>query len=195
MFHTIFSYRQPAEAWGALARALPEFTVGLFAYRYYSGQLSRNIWEKDAVLIAIVVLIPAGGFLGAPDSLTVVLLLALLMASVCNSGRAAGILNSRLLRWLGEASYSVYIFQLLPFMVAVSLSGMLTAHGISGFRFEVVTTLFAFGSGLLVHRCVDVPARAALRRLPDRVRSFAVGDRTPEIRPTLLATASPPERN
>jgi peptidoglycan/LPS O-acetylase OafA/YrhL len=173
VYHTIFSDRQPAEGWGALVRALPEFTVGLFAYRYYSKRLFRKIWEKDAVLIAIAVTIAAGCLLGAPDSLAVILLLALLLASVCNAGRVAGVLNARPLRWLGEVSYSVYIFQTLPLMVVVSLAGALARHGISGFRFEVVAALFTFCSCVLVHRCVDVPGRAAIRRLPARLMGFS----------------------
>jgi peptidoglycan/LPS O-acetylase OafA/YrhL len=195
MFHTIFSYRQPAEGWGALVRALPEFTVGLFAYRYYTERLFRKIWEKDVVLIAIAATIAAGCLLGAPDSLAVILLPALLLAAVCNSGRAAGVLNATPLRWLGEVSYSVYIFQTLPFIVAVSLAGTLAAHGISGSRFEVIAALFTFGSCVLVHRCVDVPARAALRRLPYRMAALAVGDHALNIRPILLALAGVPEQD
>ena len=195
MFHTIFSDRQPAEGWGALVRALPEFTVGLFAYRYYTERLFRKIWEKDAVLIAIAATIGAGCLLGAPDSLAVILLPALLLAAVCNSGRAAGVLNATPLRWLGEVSYSVYIFQTLPFIVAVSLSGTLAAHGITGSRFEVIAALFTFGCCVLVHRCVDVPARAALRRLPFRMIALTVGDRPPSIRPIPLALAGVPEQD
>jgi peptidoglycan/LPS O-acetylase OafA/YrhL len=92
-------------------------------------------------------------------------------------------------------SYSVYIFQTLPFIVAVSLSGTLAAHGISGSRFEVIAALFAFGSCVLVHRCVDVPARAALRRLPYRMAALAAGDRALNIRPILLALAGVPEQD
>ena len=99
-------------------------------------------------------------------------------------------LNATPLRWLGEVSYSVYIFQALPFIIALSLSGTLAAHGISGFRFEVIAALFAFGSCVLVHRCVDVPARAALRRLPHRMATLAVGDRALYIRPIPLALAA-----
>jgi peptidoglycan/LPS O-acetylase OafA/YrhL len=194
VYHTIFSDRQPAEGWGALVRALPEFTAGVFAYRYYSERLFRKIWEKDAVLIAIVAAIAAGCLLGAPDSLAVILLPGLLLAAVCNSGRAAGVLNAAPLRWLGEVSYSVYIFQTLPFIVMVSLSGTLAAHGITGSRFEVIAALFTFGSCVLVHRCVDVPARAALRRLPDRMTAFAVGDRARNTRPIFEASASMPEQ-
>lgn len=195
VYNTIFSDRQPAEGWGALVRALPEFTAGVFAYRYYNERLFRKIWEKDAVLIAIVATIAVGCLLGAPDSLTVILLPALLLAAVSNSGRAAAVLNATPLRWLGEVSYSVYIFQTLPFIVAVSLSGTLAAHGISGFRFEVIAALFTFGCCVLVHRCVDVPARAALRRLPYRMTALAVGDRAPNIRPILLASAAAPEQD
>ena len=195
MFHTILSYRQPAEGWGALVRALPEFTVGLFAYRYYTERLFRKIWDKDVVLIAIATTIAAGCLLGAPDSLAVILLPALLLAAVCNSGRAAGVLNATPLRWLGEVSYSVYIFQTLPFIVAVSLAGTLANHGISGFRFEVIAASFTFGCCVLVHRCVDVPARAALRRLPYRMTALAVCDRVPKIRPILLASAAVPEQD
>jgi peptidoglycan/LPS O-acetylase OafA/YrhL len=116
----------------------------------------------------------------------VVLLLALLLASVRNSGKCIGILDARILRWLGDASYSIYIFQILPFMVAVSLSETFVAVGLGGFRFQVIATLFAIGGGLLVHRRVDVPARAALRRVPDLMMVFAAADRVPKMRFTSL---------
>jgi peptidoglycan/LPS O-acetylase OafA/YrhL len=193
--HTIFSYRQPGEGWGALVRALPEFTVGIFAYRFYCESLFRKIWQKDVVLISVIGMIAAASLLGAPAGLIVILLLALLLASVCNTGRAAAILNARPLRWLGEVSYSVYIFQILPFMVVVSLSGTLAANGISGFWFEIVAVLFAFGSGVLVHRCIDVPVRAALRRLPDRMMVFAAADRGAKMRFISLTSAGMPEQD
>jgi hypothetical protein len=66
-------------------------------------------------------------------------------------------------------------------MVAVSLSGALVAYGFGGVRFEAFTALFAIGSGVIVHRCIDVPARAALRRMPERMTAFAVGARVPKI--------------
>ncbi len=181
--------------WGALARALPEFTVGVFAYRFYSEQLYRRILVKDATLIGVVAIIVAMFFAGAPDGLIVILLLAFLLASVYNSGRMARIINARPLCWLGEVSYSVYIFQAFPLLVAVSLSGALVAHGFGGFRFEAIAALFAIGSGAMVHRYVDVPARAALRRLPDRIMAFAAGDRAPKVRLISQAPVRVPERD
>jgi peptidoglycan/LPS O-acetylase OafA/YrhL len=195
VYHTIFSYRQPGEGWGALVRALPEFTVGIFAYRFYGESLFRQIWQKDVVLISTIGMLTAASLLGAPGGLIVILLLMLLLCSVCNTGYAAAVLNARPLRWLGEVSYSVYIFQILPFMVVVSFSGTLAAYGISGSRFEIIAALFAFGSGVLVHRCVDVPARSALRRLPDRMMALFAAYRPAKMRFTSLTSAGATEQD
>jgi peptidoglycan/LPS O-acetylase OafA/YrhL len=171
--HTVFSHEQQNFGWGALIRAVPEFLVGAFAYRFYSERIFRRFWEKDATLIVISLLIIPACLTDVSDGAIVVLLLALLVASVHNSGKLTVFFNARTLRWLGEASYSIYIFQILPFMVAVGLSGMFVSCGLGGSRFQVIATLFAIGGGVLVHRCIDVPARAALRRLPDRMMSAA----------------------
>jgi peptidoglycan/LPS O-acetylase OafA/YrhL len=184
--HTVFSHEQQNFGWGALIRALPEFLVGAFAYRFYSEGIFRRFWEKDATLIGVSMIIAAACLADVSDGAIVVLLLALLLASVHNSGKLTVFFNARTLRWLGEASYSIYIFQILPFMVAVGLSGMFVSSGLGGSRFQVIATLFAIGGGVLVHRCIDVPARAALRRLPDRMMIFAAADRA-ELPPRPLS--------
>ncbi len=187
--HTVFTHEQQNFGWGALIRALPEFFVGAFAYRFYRESVFRSFWEKDVTLIGISIIIITAFLADVSDGAMVMLLLALLLASVCNSEKLLEILDARILRWLGEASYSIYIFQILPFMVAVSLSGMFVAVGLGGFRFQVIATLFAIGSGVLVHRCIDVPARAALRRLPDRAWSSAA-----PIRSARAMRANSPHR-
>jgi peptidoglycan/LPS O-acetylase OafA/YrhL len=193
--HIIFSHQEQLSGWGALIRALPEFTAGVFAYRSYSERLFRTIWEKDVTLIGVIAMIIAACFAGGPDSLIVMLMLALLLASVCNSGRIAGVLNTRPLRWLGEVSYSVYIFQALPLMLAMGISGVLVAHGFAGIRFEAIAALLALGGGVLVHRCIDVPVRAALRRLPDRAMALAAAYRSGATLPAPQAPVGVPERD
>jgi peptidoglycan/LPS O-acetylase OafA/YrhL len=193
--HTVFSHEQQNFGWGALIRAVPEFLVGAFAYRFYSERIFRRFWEKDATLIVISLLIIAACLADVSDGAIVVLLLALLLASVHNSGKLTVFLNTRTLRWLGEASYSIYIFQILPFMVAVGLSGMFVSSGLGGSRFQVIATLFAIVSGVLVHRCIDVPVRAALRRLPDRMMVFAAADRAAKMRFISLTSAGMPEQD
>jgi peptidoglycan/LPS O-acetylase OafA/YrhL len=175
--HMIFSHEQQDWGWGALLRALPEFAAGVLAYRAYSEGLFRTFWEKDATLLGVTAAIIAAPFAGLSDGPTVLLLLALLLAAVSNSGRLARLLNAGPLRWLGDVSYSVYIFQSIPLMVIVGHSGRLVALGLGGVRFEAIGVLLALGSGVLVHRRVDLPARAALRRLPARLAAIATARR------------------
>jgi peptidoglycan/LPS O-acetylase OafA/YrhL len=188
--HTVFSHDQQNFGWGALIRALPEFLVGAFAYRFYSEGIFRRFWEKDVTLIGISIIGAAACLADVSDGAMVVLLLAFLLASVWNSGKITDFLNARTLRLLGEASYSIYIFQILPFTVAVSLSGMFVAHGLGGSRFQVIATLFAIGGGLLVHRRVDTPIRAALRRLPDRLSVLTPAGRAAETGAPLSPTSA-----
>jgi peptidoglycan/LPS O-acetylase OafA/YrhL len=164
--------------WLALLRALPEFAVGVFAYRAYRDEFLCELWQKDLTLAAIVAAILAAAATGMSDGILVILLLALLLAAVSNSGRIAGILNLRLLRWLGEISYSVYIFQMVVFMLVVRFAPVLVMHGVRGVWFEAIAAVAAVAGGVLVHRRVDVPARTALRRLPERLAALAAARRS-----------------
>jgi len=193
--------------WGALLRALPEFAIGAVAYRFYSDGLFRGLWEKDLTFVGIVVLILAVGQLPASEGAIAGLLLALLLASVSNSGRVAGILNLAPLRWLGEISYSLYIFQLLPLALAVGVAKVVTEPGLGPAWFQVLAVSLAVAGGALVHRCVDVPVRSALRALPGRLTALwsakklipdmspVPADRVPLLRTLRAATGFVRERS
>jgi len=143
--------------------------VGILAYRFYSEGHFRRVWGRDATFIVLLAAIAIASFVDAPDGVIVVLLVPLLLASVCNSGKATGMLNARPLRWLGDISYSVYIFQMTAFAIPVTFAGVLVASGWGGYRFQAITILTAIGCGALVHRCIDVPMRVALRGSVNRV--------------------------
>jgi peptidoglycan/LPS O-acetylase OafA/YrhL len=184
--HMIFTHEQQLVGWGALLRALPEFTAGALVYRCYSEGLLRKLWERDVTLVGVIATVVVACWAGVSDGLIVVLLLALLLAAVSNTGQMAGIIDIKPLRWLGEVSYSVYIFQLVPAMLLIGISGALVSHGLGGWRFQVIVVLLGIGGGVLVHRCVDVPVRATLRRLPDRAMPIAAGYRSLFARFELL---------
>ncbi len=192
--HMVFSPSQEATGWIALVRALSEFTVGIFAYRSYSERLFRNIWEKDVSAVVVIALIIGACFTGVSDGPIVILLLALLLVSVCNSGIILRLLSVSPLIWLGEISYSLYIFQKIPLVLAVLLSGWLAMHGYGGAWLSPVAILLTLGCGALVHRYVDVPARAGLRLLPDRVTAFAAGSRSASTPPLPPVSTAAPKR-
>jgi peptidoglycan/LPS O-acetylase OafA/YrhL len=163
--------------WPALIRALPEFAAGVVAYRCYSHQFLRGFWQRDATLASVIALIVAACFAGASDGAVVMLLLALLMASVCNTGRSSRFIDARPLRWLGEVSYSLYIFQASLFLLLIQIAPVLARHGLSDVWLVSLAVPLALASGAIVHRCVDKPARAMLRELPDRVMALAAAHR------------------
>lgn len=176
--HLIFTHQDQNWGWEALVRAVPEFVAGIFAYRAYKEQWGRKFWQSDAVLVGITAAIAAGLLLAnLSDGVVVVLLPALVFAAVSNSGHMAKFLNISPLRWLGEISYSVYIFQTVVFMLVVRFAPVLVALGVRGVWFEALAAVAAVSGGVLVHRRVDVPARAALRRLPERLAARAAARR------------------
>ncbi len=175
--HIVFSQQEQISGWAALVRSLPEFTAGVFIYRAYSERVFRTFWEKDSTFFGTAALIVAACFADVPDGPIVMLLSALLLAAVCNTGKMAGCLNTKPLLWLGEVSYSVYIVQALPLTSMFVVAGILAAHGFSPFQLQWIGVSLALGSGVLVHRCVDIPVRAALRRLPDRAMAVVAAYR------------------
>jgi peptidoglycan/LPS O-acetylase OafA/YrhL len=171
--HGLFNAEEQTWGWGALIRALPEFVAGILLYRAFSEGFWARFWQRDATLAGIAAAMAAALFLGLPDGAVVLLMPALLLAAVGNEGRLSGVLNAAPLRWLGDVSYSVYIFQAVPFMLLASLSGPLAAHGLGGVWFESIAVVAAVAGGVLVHRTVDLPLRTFLRPLPDRIGRLA----------------------
>ena len=168
--HTIVGQEQQrVSGWGALLRAWPEFMVGILVYRFYSEGHFRRVGGAMPRSSPYSRRLPSLVSRTPPDGVIVVLLVPLLLASVGNSGRTTGMLNARPLRWLGDISYSVYIFQMTAFAIPVTFAGVLVASGWGGYRFQAITILTAIGCGALVHRCIDVPMRVALRGLLNRV--------------------------
>ncbi|HEX5455233.1 MAG TPA: acyltransferase [Stellaceae bacterium] len=155
--------------WRALVRALPEFVVGIFAYRAYRNATFERFWRHDITLISTLGAIILALMIGLPDGPIVILLLALLLSTVSNSGILAAPINARPLRWMGDISYSVYIFQIVPEVLAVRVSGVFVRHGLGGMWFESFAILLVLASGILVHRCVDVPIRHILRAIPGMI--------------------------
>ena len=178
--------------WPVLIRSVPEFTVGILAYRCYSLRVFGSFWKDDTTLAGVTALIVAAGVMQAADGVIIMLLLGLLMACVGNAGRLSRFIEVRPLRSLGEVSYSVYIFQAPIFILLASLADPLVAYGYSRAWFALLSAPVVLGGGVLVHRCVDVPARAMLRRLPDRAMAFAAAYRGVKP-PRFVATEHGPD--
>jgi peptidoglycan/LPS O-acetylase OafA/YrhL len=165
--------REIGVGWGALARALPEFAVGVITYRAFSDPRVAGMWRSDAAFLAVAASLVLAVEFVPNDGVVVALLPLLLLAAVSNAGLAARLLNAAPLRWMGDISYSVYLGQTIAFSVApmMAATGLGPLLGLNGLRAFTVAATLAIGT--LIYRCVEVPCRTLLRRAPDGVRRLA----------------------
>jgi len=152
--------------WLALGRMLPEFIAGMLLYRVYAADWQTKVWASDGALLAAGGAVLLSAQFGAADVLIVALLPALLLAAASNAGRGASVLTAAPLRYLGEASYSIYMAQGLVLLMcqnilASSLYGVLGTDGV-----RAVMIGGSVGMGLLIYRCIEQPCRAALCTAP-----------------------------
>src|SRR6266849_1565078 len=156
--------REIGGGWGALARALPEFALGVITYRAFSDPHAARIWRSDVAFLAVAGALALAFEFMPNDGIIVALLPLLLLAAVRNTGLAARVLNAAPLRWMGDISYSVYLGQAFAFSAVLTLATtpLGPALGLDGLR--ALAVVFALAIGALIYRCVEVPCRALLHR-------------------------------
>jgi len=150
------SWRHIIIGWPALARALPEFVIGICSYRFFTAY--RGALRSDLVVALAVALLAASLVLQVSDPWVVLSFPALIIAVAANSGFVTTALTCRPLTWLGEISYSLYLVN-IPALFASMLIGALAGPFIGALSAILLCILL----GALLHRLVERPSRLALR--------------------------------
>jgi peptidoglycan/LPS O-acetylase OafA/YrhL len=104
-----------------LLRCVPEFLIGSLLYAAFAGRSWSSVFRRDAILFALVAALVLLLHRGTSDLLVILLFPPLILAAVANKGRAAALLNTAPLVWLGEVSYSLYLFHGLVQFVTTQL--------------------------------------------------------------------------
>ena len=156
----------------SVLRILPEFTLGLLAYR-----LRDRLQPRFA---SVLFLGTAGGlalalYAGLPDAVVVLLFVPLILAASHLSGRIGRALAAPVLVRLGEASYSLYMLH------ALVLSMVYSAMKVPAFgkhvpigAADLACPLLAILGSLVLHAAVEVPGRRLVLGLLDPRRSSRV---------------------
>lgn len=150
--------------WGALARAAPQFVMGILLYRAYRSAVLQRVWASDLSFIAVIASLGSIPALGLSDACAIVALPALILAAVSNKGVAAEMLNCRPLFWLGQISYSLYLGQIFVFATASRMSLTPVGALLSPWGAVTLGILLALLVGAVLHRAVEGPSRIALKR-------------------------------
>jgi peptidoglycan/LPS O-acetylase OafA/YrhL len=108
-------------------RGIAGFSAGMIMYQLYRLSEAGRVMGRDAATVLILLLVAAGLHFAINDALVVVLFAALVLNFALNEGVLHRICNNRVLQYLGDISYSIYLMQIFlqePFEHGVRLPGV-----------------------------------------------------------------------
>lgn len=108
-------------------RGIAGFITGILVYLLYELRAVRKAFSSDIVSLLIILAITISMHFALNDSLTVLLFAMLVLSFTANNGRIAKFCNRKILQFLGDISYSVYLMQIFlqePFSHGIYLPGI-----------------------------------------------------------------------
>ena len=101
--------------------------LGLVIYQLYRWRGAARAMGSDWVSALAILLVAAGLHFAINDALIVVFFSALVLNFGLNQGRVHRMCNNRILQYLGDISYSIYLMQIFlqePFSHGIRLPGV-----------------------------------------------------------------------
>jgi peptidoglycan/LPS O-acetylase OafA/YrhL len=150
-----------------LVRCFADFGLGVVGYRARFAAKPLASDPAVAGLIAGVVLTLA---LRASDVVIVAVILPTVVAIAANTGRAAKLLSTEPLHWLGTISYSIYLTHypivhfLRRFWTDVSTDG-------SALAYALATAAVTIATASVTYRVIEVPCRDLLKGWAGRLQA------------------------
>jgi len=92
-----------------VVRCALEFGLGVLAYGLYADGAFLRFFDKDLTIVVVAGCVVAGMHWRIHDLVTVAAFVLLVLCAAQNQGAATRILDTRVLRFLGDISYSVYM--------------------------------------------------------------------------------------
>jgi peptidoglycan/LPS O-acetylase OafA/YrhL len=125
-------------------RGLAGFLTGVILYTFYQLHHIKNIFKKDILSLLSFIAVIAAMHFGINDGLHIPLFALLILSFASNSGYVTKLCNNRVLQYLGDISYSIYMTQLIIlFFVPI----IIEASGIT--IPKIADKTFAFSTGIL----------------------------------------------
>jgi peptidoglycan/LPS O-acetylase OafA/YrhL len=150
-------------------RGIAGFITGLLVYLAYGLQSVKKAFSGDAVSFVILLAIGASLHFALNDGLTVFLFAMLVLSVAANKGMIAGFCNTKVMQFLGDISYSIYLMQiflqepfshgyLLPGTVGVG-RGKQNIELFSGLGYCLIYLVLLVLISYITYRWVERPAR------------------------------------
>jgi len=150
-------------------RGLAGFSAGMIMYQLYRCSGVDRVMGSDVASVLILLLVAAGLHFAINDALVVALFAALVLNFALNNGALHRVCNNRVLQYLGDISYSIYLMQIFlqePFSHGVRLPGV-TGNARGRFNIDfwpglgycVVYLLLLVGIASVTYYLVERPCR------------------------------------
>jgi len=95
-------------------RGIAGFVIGMLIYQLYQMERVRTVFGSDRASVVIMLLVIAALHFAINDALVVLLFAALVFNFAVNNGFLHRVCNNRVLQYLGDISYSIYLMQIFP---------------------------------------------------------------------------------
>ena len=109
-------------------RGLAGFTLGILLYKFYKTPVSKQLFSSDWLLALLITAAVLCMHFAVPDIVNIPLFAGIVICAACNDGIIHKILDGRVLKYLGDISYSIYmlhvvvIFTILEILKALDVT-------------------------------------------------------------------------
>jgi len=125
-------------------RGLAGFMTGMVLYIFYQSRRINNVFKKDILSLVCCLAVISAMHFGINDGLYIPLFALLILAFASNNGYVTKLCNNRVLQYLGDISYSIYMTQLI---ILFFVPAIINASGIT--IPKIADKTFAFSTGIL----------------------------------------------
>jgi peptidoglycan/LPS O-acetylase OafA/YrhL len=150
-------------------RGIAGFITGMLIYLFYRLDRVKKIFQKDGPAILILGLMIIALHFAVNDLVLVFLFAALVLGFACNQGGLHRVCNNRVLQYLGNISYSIYLMQIflqVPFAHGLRLPAV-TGFGrgkqnidfSSGLLYCILYLLLLVGISSITYYFIERPCR------------------------------------
>lgn len=150
-------------------RGIAGFGAGMVMYALYRLAGIGKVIGSDAASLLILLLVAAGLHFAINDALVAVLFAALVLNFALNNGVLHRVCNNKVLQYLGDISYSIYLMQIFlqePFSHGIRLPGVTgNARGRfnvdfwPGLGYCIVYLLLLVGIATVTYYLIERPCR------------------------------------
>jgi len=97
-------------------RGLAGFSAGMILYKLYEEGLWNKLFQKDLTAFLLIITLLLCFHFGVNDGFCIILFIAIVYSFTLNKGRLHILCNNKILQYLGNISYSIYLSSVFLFI-------------------------------------------------------------------------------